>query len=84
MSGVLMPGKADLSSDGIEDNFSKSKYPGSQPQDPNYRRQDLPEVSMPGKYCPTKQAGNPSGNPVIVKGWGSGMDISNKAIRGML
>ena len=84
MSGVLMSGKADLPSDGIDDNFSKSRYPASQPQDPSYQRLDLPEMRAPGKYCPTKQPGHPSGNPDLVKGWGSGMDISNKAMRGQL
>lgn len=84
MSGVLMSGKADLPSDGIDDNFSKSQYPSSQPQDPTYRRMDLPEMREPGKYCPTKQPLHPSGNPELVKGWGSGMDISNKALRGQL
>jgi hypothetical protein len=84
MSGVLMAGKADIPSHGIEDNFSMSMYPASQPQDPTYRRMDLPEMRSPGRYCPTKQPGHPSGNPELVKGWGSGMDINNKALRGKL
>ena len=82
MSGILMPGKADLPSDGIEDNFSRSKYPASQPEDPNYRRLDLPEMREPGRYTPRKQPGNPSANKNLVKHWGSGIDISNKALRG--
>lgn len=82
MSAVLMPGKADLRSDGIEDNFSKSRYPASQPEDPNYRRLDLPEMREPGRYTPRKQQDNPSANANLVKHWGSGMDINNNALRG--
>lgn len=84
MSGVLMPGKADMLSDGIEDNFSKSRYPASQPEDPNYRRLDLPEMREPGRYTPRKQPGNPSADANLVKHWGSGMDINNKALRGQV
>jgi hypothetical protein len=83
MSGVLMPGKADLKSDGIEDNFSRSRYPASQPE-PGYKRTDLPDTRAPGKYTPRKQTGNPSANPELVKHWGSGMDINNKALRGLV
>jgi hypothetical protein len=81
-SALLQPGKSDFPSDGIEDNFSKSQYPASQPQNADYHRLDLPEMRIPGKYTPRKQAGNPSGNPELVKNWGSGMDINNKAMRG--
>jgi hypothetical protein len=83
-SALLQPGKSDFPSFGIEDNFSKSQYPGSQPQDPNYKRLDLPEMREAGKYTPRKQPGNPSGNPELVMNWGSGMDISNKALRGKI
>jgi hypothetical protein len=81
-SALFQPGKSDFPSDGIEDNFSKSQYPASQPQDKHYSRLDLPEMRIPGKYTPRKQPGNPSGNPELVKNWGSGMDINNKAMRG--
>ena len=83
-SSILEPGKADLASSGIEDNFSRSRYPGSQPTDPNYKRNDLPTMREAGKYTPRKQLGNPSGNPVLVKSWGSGLDINNKALRGLV
>ena len=83
-SYVLQPGKHDNPSYGIEDNFSRSQYPSSQPTDPNYKRLDLPDMRSPGKYTPRKQPGNPSGNPALIKTWGSGLDINNNAIRGIL
>ena len=83
MSSILAPGNSDLKSSGIEDNFSRSAYPGSQPA-PGYARLDLPDCREPGRYTPRKQSGNPSGNPDLVKSWGSGMDISNKAMRGLV
>jgi len=82
-SYVLQPGKQDHRSMGIEDNFSRSHYPGCQPTNPNYRRNDLPMMREAGKYTPRKQVGNPSGNPVLVRAWGSGLDISDKALRGL-
>lgn len=80
-SAILAPGNADLASAGIEDNFSRSQYPESQPEQ-NYKRLDLPMMREPGKYTPRKQVANPSGNGELVKSWGSGIDISNKALRG--
>jgi len=82
-SYILQPGKQDLPSTGIEDNFSRSHYPGCQPTNPNYRRNDLPMMREAGKYTPRKQAGNPSGNPALVRTWGSGLDINDKALRGL-
>ena len=82
-SAVLEPGKADLKSYGIEDNFGKSQYPGG-PRLPPTARVGLYEMREPGKFTPRKQPNNPSGNPDLVKSWGSGMDISNSALRGRL
>ena len=74
-----MPGQADLPSDGIEDNFSRSKYPGSQPQTQLSPRLDLPEMREAGKYTPRKQTGNPSGND---NGETLGQyGVSNKALK---
>jgi hypothetical protein len=83
-SYVLQPGKAENLSAGVEDNFSRSQYPSSQPTDPGYKRLDLPDMCAPGKYTPRKQPGHPSANPKLVKNWGSGLDINNKALRGMV
>jgi hypothetical protein len=82
-SYVLQPGKQDLKSTGIEDNFSRSQYPGCQSTNPNYMRNDLPMMREAGKYTPRKQVGNPSGNPALIKSWGSGLDINDKALRGI-
>lgn len=80
---ILQPGKADLPSYGIEDNFGKSQYPGG-PKLPPEQRHGLFELREPGKFTPRKQENNPSGNPALVHSWGSGMDISNSALRGRL
>jgi hypothetical protein len=80
---VLEPGKADLPSYGIEDNFGKSMYPGGSKLAPD-DRVGLYEMREPGKFTPRKQPNNPSGNPEIVKNWGSGMDISCAALHGRL
>ena len=37
-----------------------------------------------GKVTPRKQPNNPSGNEVIVKNWGSGIDIANACLKGRL
>jgi len=82
-SAVLEPGKADLKSYGIEDNFGKSQYPGG-PKLPPTARVGLYEMREPGKFTPRKQLNHPSANPELVKSWGSGMDIANNAARGKL
>ena len=82
-SAVLESGKADLPSYGIEDNFGKSVYPGGLKLPPD-ARVGLYEMREPGKFTPRKQPNNPSGNPELVKNWGSGMDIANNTLRGRL
>jgi len=81
-SAILQPGKADLPSDGTEDNFSKSRYPMSNPP-PGTNRIGLQELREPGKYTPRKQVGNPSAVPELAKRWGSGLDINNKTLKCM-
>lgn len=82
-SAVLQPGKADLPSYGVEDNFGKSQYPGGMRLPPSSRI-GLWEMREPGKFTPRKQPGHPSGNALLVKNWGSGMDIANNTLRGRL
>jgi len=83
-SAILQLGKADLPSEGIDDNLSESRYPGSTglSRPLQLRNSDLPEMREPGRFTPRKQQGNPSGNAELVKRWGSGMDISMKALQG--
>ena len=65
-SAVLEPGKKDLPSYGVEDNFSKNQYgPTSE-----ITKKGLYEIrNDPTKFTPRLDPNNPSGYPDIVRAW---------------
>ena len=71
-SGVIAIGKSDLPSYGVEDQFSKSEYDKNRS---DISKKGLYETSVPGKYTPRKQPGNPSGDPVARAHWATGFQL---------
>lgn len=70
-SGIIKTGVGEMTSYGIEDNFSKSKYTSL----PRAASIGLVETRQPGKYTPRKQPKNPSGNLALTKTWGKGVPL---------
>eukprot|EP00607_Mallomonas_marina_P006860 CAMPEP_0182428232 /NCGR_PEP_ID=MMETSP1167-20130531/21676_1 /TAXON_ID=2988 /ORGANISM="Mallomonas Sp, Strain CCMP3275" /LENGTH=209 /DNA_ID=CAMNT_0024610987 /DNA_START=329 /DNA_END=958 /DNA_ORIENTATION=- len=70
-SGILSSEKHDLHSYGIDDNFSKSNYIKLS----KAASTGLTEASVPGKYSPEKQPGNPSGDPIMKATWTNGIKL---------
>jgi hypothetical protein len=60
MAGVINIGKAEIPSNGLEDQFSRSQY-FERPRPLT----GLLEKGAPGKYTPRNQPNNPSGNPQV-------------------
>lgn len=72
--GILQPGKNDMFSYGIQDQFSKSQYMKTSA----VTQTGLIEAHIPGKYTPRKILNHPSGKPEIVEKWNTCIDINNK------
>lgn len=77
-SSIIIHGRKDLPSAGIEDQFSKSEYT----KNSHITSHGLAEKREPAKYTPRKQMGHPSGDPSTVANWGKGIDLSNRAAAG--
>jgi hypothetical protein len=73
-ASLLEIGKNDLKSYRVEDQFSKSTYVTDANKNGNTSRiSGLVESTVPGKFTPRKQAGNPSGNESLRATWGQGI-----------
>lgn len=79
-TGILDSSKKDMISYGVEDQFSKSEYHKNSATTQN----GLYETRIPGRFTPRKIAGNPSGNPHIVEGWHTNIDLNNRTLKGIL
>lgn len=80
--GVLEPGKKDLISYGVEDQFSKNEYykpkMEAPPQDMSY---GLYEKRLPGQFTPRQIPNHPSANSNAVNNWTTKVDIFNNTTR---
>lgn len=78
-TSIIQPGKKDLPSYGIEDQFSKSEYHATS----EVTKNGLYESRLPGRYTPRKQANHPSGDSQILNQWASNVDLNNNATRAL-